>query len=87
MTILNVEITEAEYKALEYISVSPEELAINFTKNRARIAIDEIVKLTTEYCLDNGVQLPATREEIITYAFDNGVVKTALQQNADMQSA
>jgi hypothetical protein len=39
--------------------------------------------MTVAYCLDNGVQVPATREEIVAYAFDNSIVKTAAVRNAE----
>ena len=54
---------------------------------RARIANDEIVQTTVQYCLDNGVQVPATREEIVAYAFANGVVKTAAERQAEAEAA
>lgn len=87
MPDITVTLTDTQYKGLEYAALSPQEWADNALTNRARIANDEIVNLTVEYCLDNGVQVPATREEIIAYAFANDVVKTAAERQADAEAA
>lgn len=85
---ITIELTDTQYKGLEYAAHNPQEWAENAVTERARIANDEIVQLTVQHCLDNGVQIPATREEIVAYAFANAVVKTAAvrQQEALAQS-
>lgn len=84
---ITITLTETQYKGLEYAALSPEEWAINAVTERARVANDEIVQATVAYCLDNGVQVPATREEIVAYAFTNGVVKTAAERNAEAEAS
>ena len=83
MPNITITLTETQYKGLEYAALSPEDWAENAVTERARIANDEIVQLTVQHCLDNGVQIPATREEIVAYAFDNAVVKTAQQRHEE----
>ena len=73
---ITITLTNTEYKALEYAAVSPQDWADNALKNRARQAIDEIVDITVKYCLDNDISIPSTRDEIVTYAFENEIVKT-----------
>lgn len=73
---ITITLTNTEYKGLEYAAVSPQDWADNALKNRARQAIDEIVDITVKYCLDNNISIPSTRDEIVSYAFENGVVKT-----------
>lgn len=87
MPNITVTLTDTQYKGLEYVALSPQEWADNALTNRARIANDEIVNLTVQYCLDNGVQVPATREEIVAYAFANDVVKTAAERQAEAEAA
>lgn len=87
MNTITIELTDTQYKGLEYVAVSPQEWAENAVINRARIANDEIVKLTMEHCLDNGIQMPVTREEIVAFAFENNLVKTAAQINEEQESA
>lgn len=87
MPDVTITLTETQYKGLEYAAFSPQDWAENAVTERARIANDEIVQITVQHCLDNGLQIPATREEIVAYAFANNVVKTAAarQQEAEAQ--
>jgi nitrogen regulatory protein PII-like uncharacterized protein len=73
---ITITLTNTEYKGLEYAAVSPQDWADNAIKNRARKAIDEIVDITVKYCLDNNISIPSTRDEIVSYAFENELVKT-----------
>ena len=84
---ITIELTDTQFKGLEYAALSPTEWAENAVTERARIANDEIVQLTVQHCLDNGIQVPATREAIVDYAFDNDIVKTAAVRNAEAQAA
>jgi hypothetical protein len=87
MPNITIELTDTQYKGLEYAALSPQEWAENAVTERARVANDEIVQLTVQHCLDNGIQVPATRELIVAYAFDNDVVKTAAVRNAEALAA
>ena len=80
---ITIELTDTQFKGLEYDALSPTEWAENAVIERARIANDEIVQLTVQHCLDNSIQVPATRELIVAYAFDNDIVKTAAVRNAE----
>jgi len=86
MPNITIELTDTQFKGLEYVAVSPQEWADNAVTERARVANDEIVQLTVQHCLDNGIQVPATRELIVAYAFDNDVVKTAAVRNAEAEA-
>jgi len=86
MKKIAIELNDTQYKGLEYASVSPEDWADNAVHNRCRIAIDEIVDIYTKRALDEGVQIPTTREEIVADAFARGWVKTAQQRNKEAQS-
>jgi hypothetical protein len=86
MPTITIELTDTQYKGLEYAALSPQDWAENAVTERCRIANDEIVQTTVAYCLDNGVQVPSTREEIVAYAFANNVVKTAAVRNAEAEA-
>ena len=75
MPLITIEVTETQYKGLESIALSVEEWVDNFVTDRARIAVDEIVKDTVTYCLDNNKQIPANRDDIVEYAFANDIVE------------
>lgn len=86
MPTITIELTDTQYKGLEYAALSPQDWAENAVTERCRIANDEIVQTTVQHCLDNGIQVPATREDIVAYAFDNEVVKTAAVRNAEAEA-
>jgi len=87
MPDITVTLTDTQYKGLEYAALSPQDWAENAVTERCRIANDEIVNLTVQHCLDNGVQVPATREEIVAYAFNNDIVKTVAVRQAEAEAA
>ena len=86
MNTITIELTDTQYKGLQYAAASPEEWAENAVTNRARIANDEIVKITMGHCLDNGIQVPATWEELVALGFDLGLVKTAAERNEEAEA-
>jgi len=86
MNTITIELTDTQLKGLQYAALSPQEWAENAVHERARIANDEIVKTVVEQCLNNGEQIPTTREEIVAHGFECGVVKTAEQRNAEAEA-
>lgn len=72
-----IQITDEEKLALEYAVYDIEEWSLNCVKERARIAIDEIVKLTLEKCLETGTQMPGTKQEIVELAYAQGWIESA----------
>lgn len=72
-----IELTETEKSALEYVAYDPQDWIENATKERARIAVDEIVKLAVEKFLEANQTIPGSREEIVAAAYSNGWIQTA----------
>lgn len=85
MAELTITITDTQLKGLEYIAQTPQDWADNAITERARLAVDEIVKIYTDRALDEGVSIPATRELIVADAFTRGWVETAAQRDAAAQ--
>ena len=83
MANYTVTYTETEDKAMQYAAASVDDWIQNAAHERARIAIDEIVKLAVEKFLEAGQSIPGSREEIVAAAFANGWVKTAAQRNEE----
>jgi hypothetical protein len=83
---ITIELTDTQYKGLEYAALSPSDWAENAVVERCRIANDEIVDTTVKHCLDNNIQIPATRDLIVAYAFDNEIVKTVAAINAEAEA-
>lgn len=65
MKDITVQLTDVEYYAMQLIAYSPEEWVDNAVKNRARIAIDEIVDDIIRQKLDDGEAVSGTKEEIL----------------------
>ena len=80
MPDITITLTDTQYKGLEYAALSPQEWADNAVTTRCRIANDEIVQMYTTRALDEGIQIPATRELIVADAFTRGWAKTAAAQ-------
>lgn len=87
MPNITITLTDTQFKGLEYAALSPQDWAENAVTERARIANDEIVNLYVQHCLNNGVQVPATREDIVAAAFADGVVKTAAVRQEEAEAA
>jgi hypothetical protein len=87
MPNITITLTDTEMKGLEHVSVSPESWVENVATNRARQANDEIVQMYTNRALDEGVQIPATRELIVADAFTRGWAQTAAEAQAAAEAA
>ena len=86
MPNITIALTDTQMKGLEYAALSPQEWAENAVTERARIANDEIVNLFVQYCLDNNITMPTSRDEMVEAAFDMGVVKTAAVRQAEAEA-
>lgn len=67
--IYNIELTETENKALGYIALSQQDWIDNAIHERCRIAIEDIVQLTVQKCLENNIQIPSSKDEMVDLAF------------------
>ena len=76
-----VTLTSTEDLALSYAALSQQDWINNVVHERCRIAIDEIVQITVQKCIDTGTQIPNTKEAIVSLAFSQGWVLTGVQQN------
>lgn len=81
MTTYTINFTETEDLAMQYIAASVDEWIQNAAHERARVAIDEIVKIAVDKFLDAGQSIPGSREEIVAAAYANGWVTTAVSRN------
>lgn len=83
-----ITLTEAEDLALQYVAADPQDWIDNAVHNRARIAIDEICQLYTNYKLDNDQPITATnKSDMVVAAFEEGLIKTATQRNEEFAAS
>lgn len=71
-----ITLTDTEKIAMEYIAYEPQDWIENAIKERARLAIEEIVKLAVEKFLEAGQSIPGSREEIVAAAYSNDWIQT-----------
>ena len=77
---ITIALTPADVLALSYSHTDFEFFLNSLTVGHVNRATDEIVQLATKHCLDNGIQLPATREEVVAFAFAQGIVSAAIDR-------
>ena len=82
---ITITLTDTEYKGLQSAAADPQEWIENAATNRAKVAVDDIVKLYTNRALDEGISIPRTRDEIVTDAFARGWV-SVLSEDTDTLS-
>lgn len=86
MANYTITLTEAENKALSYVAFSQDDWIQNAAHERCRLAIDEIVALTVQKCLETNTAIPGSKDAMVDLAFTNGWVKTAAQRNAEAEA-
>lgn len=87
MSTYTITLTDTEDKALSYAAFSQQDWIDNAVHERCRIAIEEIVQITVQKCLEAGIQIPASKEAMVDLAFEQGWVKTAAERQADAELA
>ena len=86
MPDITISITDTEKKALEYAMLDITDWTDNAVTNRARIAKDEIISKLVAHCNANNITIATGEDAQVTQAYDLGVVKTVVQQNADSEA-
>jgi hypothetical protein len=81
-----INLSAAEDAALSYAAFSQQEWIDNAVHERCRIAIEEIVALTVQKCLETNTPIPGSKDAMVTLAFERGWVKTAEQRQAEAVS-
>jgi hypothetical protein len=86
MAIYTITLTAAEDKALSYAALSQDGWIQNAVHERCRVAIDEIVNITVQKCLETNTAIPGSKDAMVELAFERGWVKTAAQRNAEAEA-
>ena len=83
MANYTVTYTNAEDLAMQYVAADVDDWIQNAAHERARIAIEEIVQITVQKCLENNIQIPGSKDAMVELAYDEGWVKTAAERNLE----
>ncbi len=87
MTNYTITLTEAEDKALSYAALAQDDWIQNMVHVRCNAAIEEIVALTVQKCLETNRQIPGCKDAMVELAFEQGWVKTAAERKAEADAA
>jgi hypothetical protein len=77
MKTYTITLSTAEDKALSFAAFSQQDWIDNAVHERARIAIEEIVALTVQKCLETNTQIPGSKDAMVELAFEQGWVTSA----------
>ena len=83
---ITIEITDSEYRCLEYISADPSEFMDNAATFRAREAKDEILPLLIAHCNEKNIALATGEAAQIEQAYSLKVIKTAKERNEEAEA-
>ena len=83
MPSITIELTDTQYKSLEYITPTVQVWADNALHNRARLGQEEIIAALVAHCNENEVAIATGVDAQVTQAFELGVVKTAARRNEE----
>jgi hypothetical protein len=86
MSNYTVTLSAAEDKALSYAALSQDEWVQNMVHNRCQMAIEEIVGITVQKCLETNTAIPGSKDAMVDLAFEQGWVKTAAQRQAEAEA-
>lgn len=87
MAKFEIELSAAEVKAMSAVTVDLKGYIQNAASVRANASLNEIVQIVVSNCLDAGLSIPSTKEEMIELAFSQEWVKTAAQLEAEAEAA
>lgn len=87
MATITIEITDTEMKCMEFCAFSPQEWIKNATVARAKVAGEEIINILVSYCNNNEIALAVGKDAQIQQAYTLGIVKTAVDVEAERAAA
>lgn len=86
MANYTITLSVAEDKALSYAALSQNDWIQNAIHERCRVAIEEIVAITVQKCLETNTTIPGSKDAMVDLAFEKGWVKTAAQRQAEAEA-
>lgn len=86
MANYSITLTNAEDRALSVAATSQNDWIQNAVHDRCRIAIEEIVGITVQKCLETNTPIPGSKDAMVELAFEKGWVKTAAERQAEAEA-
>ena len=86
MADYTVTLTDTEKTAMEYIAADVDYWITNAATNRARIAIEEIIKINTAHCNENSIAIAVGRDAQVAQALQLGIIDKAANRQEEVKS-
>ena len=83
---ITIEITDAEYRCLEYAAADPKDFMDNAATVRAQAAKDEMLPLLIAHCNEKNIALATGEEAQIEQAYSLKVIKTAKERDEEAEA-
>lgn len=80
MSTITITLSDAEFKALNFVAISAQDWVENLVHERCRIAIEEIVSAEVERITLIGGTITGTKEDIVNAA----PIKSAAERHAEV---
>jgi hypothetical protein len=87
MSNYQITLSSAEDMALSFAAVSQNDWIQHAVHHRCAAAIDEIVAVTVQKCLETNTAIPSSKDAMVELAFQRGWVKTAAERHAEVVAA
>ena len=78
-----ITLSDNQKKCMDMVTTDIQDWIFNAVSNRARKAQNVIIASNTNHCNENGIAIGVGVTAQIQQAYDLGVVKTAVQTNAE----
>ena len=82
-----ITLTDTEKKSMEFVAFDVKDWISNATKERARVAKEEIIAINTKHCNANSIAIAVGEDAQVTQAFTLGIIKTAIERNKENESS
>ena len=80
-TTINIELTDTQYKALEYAAFNVTEFLTNAANVRSQRAVADIVAQLITHCNANDIQLATGEAAQVDQAYSLEIIKTSKEQH------
>lgn len=84
--IYTVTVSDAEALAFSSEAVNPADWVENAVKARCHVAVENVVRVAVDRCLEQGVAVPSTKDAIVQLAFERGWVRPAAEAQAALET-
>jgi hypothetical protein len=79
----NINFSESENLSMSHICLDVDVWIQNVCHERARVAKEQVLAIAVNKFIENGIQMPLSKDDIIIEAFKRGWIKTVKEMNEE----